>query len=73
MEEQINGMSKARNQACLIVDIFEDFLAEKGIEMPNKERDEDADGDLEGLATLFGSDYYHLEDQITEIIGGEEE
>ena len=54
--------------ACEILDIFEDFLSSKNIEIPNKEREEYADGDLEGLAILFGSDYYALEDEITELI-----
>jgi hypothetical protein len=40
MEEEINGMSKERYMACEILEVFEDFLARKGIEIPNKERDE---------------------------------
>jgi hypothetical protein len=33
-------MSKERYMACEILEVFEDFLARKGIEIPNKERDE---------------------------------
>lgn len=66
--KEINGMEAERYMACEILEIFEDFLASKGIEIPNKERDEYADGDLDGLAILFGSEYYTLEDEITETI-----
>jgi len=69
--EEINGMSKERYMACHILEIFEDFLAEKGIEIPNKERDEyykDNPEDKEEGAILFGGEYYHLEDEVTELI-----
>jgi hypothetical protein len=66
--KEINGMEAERYMACEILEIFEDFLASKGIQIPNKERDEYADGDLEGLAILFGSDFYSLENRITETI-----
>lgn len=56
-----------------IIDLFEDFLAEKGFDIkdfPNKERDEYADGDTEGLAIIFGSDYDSLENDIEEYLKG---
>lgn len=69
--KQINGMEKERYMACEILEIFEDFLASKGIEIPNKERDEyyeDNPEDKEEGAILFGSEYYSLEDEVTELI-----
>lgn len=61
-------MEKAREIACEILDIFEDFLQVKNIKIPNKERDEyESDKDTE-KAILFGSEYYSLEDEITELI-----
>lgn len=51
-----------------IMDIFEDFLQDKNIKIPNKERDEyEADKGTE-KAILFGSDYYSTEDKIQELI-----
>jgi len=61
-------MEEQRQIAIEILEKFEDFLSEKNIEIPNKERDEyKKDGDTE-TAILFGTDYYLLEDEITDII-----
>lgn len=54
-----------------IIDVFEDFLESRGItlkDIPSKERLEYADGDLTGLAIIFGSDYDRLEDDIENIL-----
>lgn len=40
-----------------IIDIFEDFLDEKGIIVPNPERDEDPELDAESSANIYGEDY----------------
>lgn len=69
--KEINGMEGERYLACQILEIFEDFLAEKGIEIPNKERNEYYSENPENIkegANLFGGEYYSLEDSITEII-----
>lgn len=47
-----------------IIDIFEDFLEEKGVLIDNPERDEDADN----AAILYGSDYGNLQDRIYDIL-----
>lgn len=61
-------MEKAREIACEILDVFEDFLQAKNIKIENKERDEyETDEDTEA-SILFGSEYYSLEDEITELI-----
>ena len=55
-----------------IIDVFEDFLENKGItlkDIPNKERVEYAEGDLKGLAIIFGTDYDTLESDIETILG----
>ena len=40
-----------------VIDTFEDFLDEKGVVLPNKERDEDEDLAPEESANIYGSDY----------------
>lgn len=50
------------------IDLFEDFLDEKGIVIPNEERDEDEELDAENSANIYGSDYDTLSDGIEEIL-----
>lgn len=53
-----------------IIDIFEEFLNEKGIEIKNKERDWAKEDDpTELYSNIFGEDYYNLENQIIEALG----
>lgn len=51
-----------------IIDVFEDFLDEKGIVIENEERDEDDSLSEDKKANIYGSDYYHLKDGIKKII-----
>lgn len=57
-----------------IVDIFEDFLEEKGVKIPNEERDKN-----NSEAIIYGMDYGILSEQIEstlrawDLIGDEEE
>ena len=62
-------MEKSREVAIKILDEFEDFLQEKGIEIINKERDDYKADEGTEKAILFGSEYYALEVKITEILG----
>ena len=48
-----------------IIDIFEDFLEEKGIEIPNPERPAD---DEENGAIIYGSDYGILQDDLEQMM-----
>jgi len=50
------------------IDLFEDFLDEKSIVIPNEERDEDEELDAENSANIYGSDYDTLSDRIEEIL-----
>lgn len=57
-----------------IIDVFEDFLDEKNIHIPNSERedyysDTDEKTEEENLAIIFGSDYDYIADRIKEILG----
>ena len=65
-------MEKAREVAITICDLFEDLLNEYDLTIETEERNdymEDMDDDeKEEVARLFGSVYYSLEDEITEII-----
>ena len=47
------------------IDLFEDFLDEKGVAIPNEERNED---DEECAANIYGADYDILADGIREIL-----
>ncbi len=53
-----------------IIDIFEDFLAEKGIEIDNEEKQEAVeDGeDPESICIIYGTDYGELQSYIEETL-----
>lgn len=53
-----------------IIDIFEDFLEEKGINIENPEKEEAiADGeDPESICILYGTDYGYLQSSIEEVL-----
>ena len=65
---------KVRPIANEICDLFEELLDEHGIDIPNEDRDmemEDMDEEeIEdaGFAHLYGTDYYNLEDAISELL-----
>lgn len=51
-----------------IIDLFEDFLDEKGVILPNQERDEDHSLTPEESANIYGEDYFFLENKIKDTI-----
>ena len=51
-----------------IIDTFEDFLDEKGIIIPNKERDSDEDIEPEEHANIFGKDYDILHSELSNVL-----
>lgn len=59
-------MENSRKLAIKIIDEFEELLAKYDIKLPSNEREEN-----EKEACIFGTDYYDLEDKITEIINEE--
>ena len=46
-----------------IIDIFEDFLEEKGVDIDNPEKEENDDA-----AIIYGSDYGILQDQLKDLM-----
>lgn len=56
-------MEENRKIANKIIDMFEELLKEHEIKIPNEER-----CDNEDEACIYGTDYYNLEDKITEIL-----
>ena len=48
---------------CQFIEVFEDFLDEKGIVIPNDEKDEDPDA-----SNIYGTDYGNLSDSIEELL-----
>ena len=65
-----NEKENNRELAIRIIDEFERLLAEKGIKIPNNEREESLNNDE---AYIYGSDYYDLEDNIVEILNNKKE
>ena len=63
MNNLFESVGKTRGIAIMILDIFEDMLADKEIIIP----DEDRDGN-EDEACLYGTTYCELEDKITELL-----
>ena len=48
-------LSESRTVPGRVIDVFEDFLEEKNVFIPNPEREDDED--LENGAIIYGSDY----------------
>ena len=66
-----NGLTKERELACNILDRFSEFLENKGVKIPNEEREEaikNGEIDEKEADVLYGTEYYSLEDEITEAI-----
>ena len=60
-------MIKEENQNELIgqiIDIFEDFLEDHNIDIPNEERDNNTDNP----AIIYGSDYGQLQEELLELL-----
>ena len=57
-------MKRERRIAIEILDEFEDLLAAKDIKIPSKDRESDGINE----ASLYGMEYYDLEDNITDIL-----
>ncbi len=58
-------ISKSSELAASIVEIFEDLLAEKGIEIPCNDGEEEAVRHANGNdAKLYGIEYWHLVDEV---------
>jgi hypothetical protein len=47
-----------------IIDVFEDFLESKGIDIPNDEKDEDDDNP----AIIYGTDYGEIQTDLEELL-----
>ena len=60
-------MIKEENQSEFlgqIIDIFEDFLEDHNIDIPNEERD----GDDDNPAIIYSSDYDRLQNELLELM-----
>ena len=57
----------------LIIELFEDFLKERGIRIPTSDAEMEENDALEGNdAVIYGMDYGELFSGIAEILGSEE-
>ena len=55
--------------AMEIIEVFEDFLKDRGIRIPSSDAEMEADGALEGNdALIYGSDYCDLEEAISDLL-----
>lgn len=54
---------RAREVAIQIIDEFEELLAEKNVMIPSDDRE-----GREEEACIYGTEYYQLEDSITDIL-----
>lgn len=62
-------MDKKRELAARIVDLFDDLLDQKGIEVPCEDPDEQAERHEGGNeACLYGMEYWTLVDKIEELL-----
>jgi len=59
------GMHK---QAIDIIEIFDDFLREKGIKVPCEDENEEAERTEDNDAALYGTEYSNLVDKIENVI-----
>ena len=63
-------MTKSQEFAAIIIDEFEGLLADKNIYIPSAERQDYLIGIEESdEAHIYGTEYYTLEDGISDIIG----
>lgn len=62
-------MCTKRNMAEDIVDLFDELLAEKDIEVPCSDPDEEADRHADdNCACLYGMEYWNLVDKVEVIL-----
>ena len=61
-------MEIERKIAIEILDIFEDYLSKRNVKIANSERDEYEAGEGVEKSILFGSDYFELEDEVTDLL-----
>lgn len=62
-------MDKKRELAARIVDLFDDLLDQKGIEVPCEDPDEQAERhESDNEACLYGMEYWTLVDKIEEML-----
>ena len=50
-----------------VIDVFEDFLDEKGIVIPNEERDTNHDLEPEGSTNIYGNDYDSIKEKLEKL------
>ena len=56
--------------AMEIIEVFEDFLKDRGIRIPSSDAEMEAAGALDGNeALIYGSDYAELEEAISNYLG----
>lgn len=62
-------MEESRELACNIVDLFDNLLNEKGMEIPCSDESEESKRHVDGnVAKLYGSEYWDLVNQIQSIL-----
>ena len=68
----VNKMEKNRKLACEIVELFEDLLDKKGIEIPCDDELESLERHFDGNeAKLYGMEFWTLVDDVESILNEE--
>ena len=60
---RLSNSERLESLAC-IIELFEDFLDEKGIVIPNDEKDQEP----ESASNIYGTDYGNLEGQLEHLL-----
>lgn len=60
---KITDNSERLETICEFIEAFEDFLDEKGIVIPNDEKDQDPDA-----SNIYGTDYGNLESRLDDLL-----
>ena len=58
-----NNITERMTTLSMFIEVFEEFLEERGIDVPNDEKDGDPDA-----STIYGSDYGELSDRIESLL-----
>ena len=62
--DPVDDNSERLETICEFIEAFEDFLDEKGIVIPNDEKDQDP----ESASNIYGTDYGNLSDKIESLL-----
>ena len=63
-DEKVISHEERLEILCSFIEVFEEFLEERGIDIPNEEKEQDP----ECASTIYGTDYGELENKIEKLL-----